>query len=170
LSLSHKDRVASPLNDMHLLRPRFQRTPWPAATALRARACRTQADAMGRSKGGKTADGGGKKAHYPSFIQVRRAARARPPPPPAAPAPAAPRRTAAQRCPRPPTPATPRSPPAPQILNSDSATASPSVLLGFDSEFYLFNCGEGLQRLAAEYKVRAGDAAAACGPTPWAKH
>ncbi|GBF96657.1 hypothetical protein Rsub_09290 [Raphidocelis subcapitata] len=41
-----------------------------------------------------------------------------------------------------------------QILNADNSTASPSVLLVFDSERYMFNCGEGLQRLASESKAR----------------
>lgn len=40
------------------------------------------------------------------------------------------------------------------MLNADNSTASPSLLLVFDTERYLFNCGEGLQRLALESKAR----------------
>ena len=44
-------------------------------------------------------------------------------------------------------------PPQKQILNADNATASPSILLALDADRYLFNVGEGLQRLASEHRA-----------------
>ena len=41
-----------------------------------------------------------------------------------------------------------------QVLNVDNATASPSVLLFFDKERFLFNAGEGIQRHFIEHKQR----------------
>lgn len=52
------------------------------------------------------------------------------------------------------------------MFHPANGTASASVLLFFDKERYLFNAGEGLQRLMREYKqrmakVRSWQAAAA---------
>jgi hypothetical protein len=41
-----------------------------------------------------------------------------------------------------------------QVFHPANGTASASVLLFFDKERYLFNAGEGLQRLMREYKQR----------------
>ncbi|KAF8070965.1 TRZ4 [Scenedesmus sp. PABB004] len=41
-----------------------------------------------------------------------------------------------------------------QVFNVDNRTASPSVLLTFDSARYLFNAGEGIQRHFIEYKQK----------------
>lgn len=41
-----------------------------------------------------------------------------------------------------------------QVYNVDNSTASPSVLLFFDKQRYLFNAGEGIQRHLIEYKQR----------------
>ncbi|KAH9268341.1 hypothetical protein BASA84_000255 [Batrachochytrium salamandrivorans] len=41
-----------------------------------------------------------------------------------------------------------------QICGTHSGDTSPSVLLRFDSARYLFNCGEGTQRLCNEHKIR----------------
>lgn len=40
-----------------------------------------------------------------------------------------------------------------QVLGIGVADASPSVVLNVDNKRYLFNCGEGTQRLCNEYKV-----------------
>ncbi|KAJ3003197.1 Zinc phosphodiesterase ELAC protein 2, partial [Thoreauomyces humboldtii] len=41
-----------------------------------------------------------------------------------------------------------------QVLGTDTLDASPSVMLHFDSQRYVFNCGEGTQRFCHEHKVR----------------
>ncbi|KAI8825010.1 beta-lactamase-like protein [Fimicolochytrium jonesii] len=41
-----------------------------------------------------------------------------------------------------------------QVLGVDSVDTSPTVLVHFDSQRYLFNCGEGTQRFCHEHKVR----------------
>eukprot|EP01091_Cochliopodium_minus_P014838 TRINITY_DN5116_c0_g1_i1.p1 TRINITY_DN5116_c0_g1~~TRINITY_DN5116_c0_g1_i1.p1 ORF type:complete len:844 (-),score=281.12 TRINITY_DN5116_c0_g1_i1:64-2595(-) len=41
-----------------------------------------------------------------------------------------------------------------QILGTDTGDISPSCLIVFDQETYLFNCGEGTQRLCTQYKIR----------------
>ncbi|KAK9709421.1 hypothetical protein K7432_009066 [Basidiobolus ranarum] len=41
-----------------------------------------------------------------------------------------------------------------QILGTSTVDATPSVVVHFDSQRYLFNCGEGTQRLCVEKKVR----------------
>jgi hypothetical protein len=53
--------------------------------------------------------------------------------------------------------------PTPQIINNDNSTPAPSLLLVVDAERYLFNCGEGFQRLATEYKVGGACRAATAG-------
>lgn len=120
---------------------------------LQARAASTSE--MGKVKGAQR-PANSQKPHYSSYVQVRRAAYFA-------------GRRAARRCniaaarmrgkpvckggPVTASPAhTPRGRP-PQVLNCDNATAAPSVLLAFDSERFLFNCGEGFQRLALESKV-----------------
>ncbi|KAI9103213.1 beta-lactamase-like protein [Phlyctochytrium arcticum] len=41
-----------------------------------------------------------------------------------------------------------------QVVSTDTFDSSPSVLLHFDSQRYLFNCGEGTQRFCHEHKAR----------------
>lgn len=41
-----------------------------------------------------------------------------------------------------------------QILGTESLETTPSLMLFFDSKRYLFNCGEGLQRLSTEHHIR----------------
>jgi ribonuclease Z len=41
-----------------------------------------------------------------------------------------------------------------QILGTDTGDTTPSLLLFFDQQSYLFNCGEGTQRFCTEHKVR----------------
>ena len=41
-----------------------------------------------------------------------------------------------------------------QILGSHTVDAYPSILLFFDSKRYLFSCGEGLQRLCTQNKIK----------------
>ncbi|KAJ3032438.1 hypothetical protein HDV00_007546 [Rhizophlyctis rosea] len=41
-----------------------------------------------------------------------------------------------------------------QILGTDTGDMCPSVIVHFDSQRYLFNCGEGTQRFCHEHKVR----------------
>jgi ribonuclease Z len=41
-----------------------------------------------------------------------------------------------------------------QIIGTDTGDSSPSVLVFFDTQRYLFNAGEGAQRFAIEHKVR----------------
>lgn len=41
-----------------------------------------------------------------------------------------------------------------QIIASKTYETSPSVLVAFDSQKYLFNCGEGTQRLCAEKRIK----------------
>ncbi|KAI8998136.1 beta-lactamase-like protein [Gaertneriomyces semiglobifer] len=41
-----------------------------------------------------------------------------------------------------------------QIVGTDTVDASPTIVVHFDSQRYLFNCGEGTQRFAHEHKVR----------------
>lgn len=60
------------------------------------------------------------------------------------------------------------------MLNVDNATASPSLLLFFNQERYVFNVGEGMQRHMREYKASTGKVSAllACCPRGqgWAWH
>ena len=41
-----------------------------------------------------------------------------------------------------------------QLLGTDTADSTPSVLLFFDRARYLFNAGEGTQRLCTEHGIR----------------
>lgn len=41
-----------------------------------------------------------------------------------------------------------------QILSTGTADCPPSVILHFDQKRYMINCGEGIQRLCTENKVR----------------
>ena len=41
-----------------------------------------------------------------------------------------------------------------QILGTNTHDSMPSVLVHFDSQRYLINCGEGTQRFCAEHKIR----------------
>ncbi|TPX59210.1 hypothetical protein SpCBS45565_g07802 [Spizellomyces sp. 'palustris'] len=43
-----------------------------------------------------------------------------------------------------------------QILGTQTGDTTPSVLVFFDSQRYLFNAGEGTQRFCIENKVRLG--------------
>lgn len=41
-----------------------------------------------------------------------------------------------------------------QVVGADTGDSTPTLLVFFDAKRYLFNCGEGTQRLCTEYKVR----------------
>lgn len=41
-----------------------------------------------------------------------------------------------------------------QILGTETGDSSPSILIFFDDNRYLFNIGEGLQRFSLEYKIK----------------
>ncbi|KAF9340904.1 Zinc phosphodiesterase ELAC protein 2, partial [Linnemannia elongata] len=41
-----------------------------------------------------------------------------------------------------------------QVLSTGTADCPPSVILHFDSQRYMINCGEGTQRLCMQQKVR----------------
>ena len=43
-----------------------------------------------------------------------------------------------------------------QILSTGTADCPPSIVLHFDSQRYMINCGEGIQRLCLESKFRYG--------------
>lgn len=43
-----------------------------------------------------------------------------------------------------------------QIVGTDTVDSTPSLLVFFDNKRYLFNVGEGTQRLCLEHKVKLG--------------
>lgn len=43
-----------------------------------------------------------------------------------------------------------------QVVGTDTGDSTPSVVLNVDSKRYLFNCGEGTQRMFSELKVCDG--------------
>jgi ribonuclease Z len=43
-----------------------------------------------------------------------------------------------------------------QILGTFTSDTTPSIVVHYDSQRYLFNCGEGTQRLLTEHKIRMG--------------
>lgn len=53
-----------------------------------------------------------------------------------------------------------------QVLATDVAHSSPSVLLFFDKERYLFNAAEGIQRLFREHRLKINKAGTAKAGRP----
>lgn len=43
-----------------------------------------------------------------------------------------------------------------QVVGADTGDSTPSVVLNVDSKRYLFNCGEGTQRMFSELRVCGG--------------
>lgn len=58
------------------------------------------------------------------------------------------------------------APAAAQVIVPDSAHTAPSVLLVFDKERYLFNAGEGLQRIFCQHRLRVSKASLRTLPRP----